>query len=44
MRSTGKDGPVSGVTNVSPADVVKRTAIPMARAMVMNLVACAIFL
>ncbi len=35
---------VSGVAGVSPVDVVKRTAIPMAGAMVMNLVACAILL
>lgn len=35
---------VSGVAGVSPVDVVKRTAIPMAGAMVMNLIASAIFL
>jgi len=35
---------VAGVANISPVDVVKRTAIPMAGAMVMNLVASAVFL
>jgi DcuC family C4-dicarboxylate transporter len=34
---------VAGVANVSPVDVVKRTAIPMAGAMLMNLIACAVF-
>ena len=35
---------VSGVAKVSPVAVVKRTAIPMAGALLMNLVASAIFL
>ena len=35
---------ISGVAGVSPVEVVKRTAIPMAGAMVMNLVASALFL
>lgn len=35
---------VSGVAGVSPVDVVKRTAIPMAGAMVINLIASAVFL
>lgn len=35
---------VSGVAGVSPVDVVKRTAIPMAGALVMNLIASAILL
>lgn len=35
---------ISGVAGVSPVDVVKRTALPMAGGMVMNLVASALFL
>lgn len=35
---------VSGIANVSPVDVVKRTAIPMAGAMLANLIAAAIFI
>ena len=35
---------VSGVARVSPVDVVKRTAIPMAGGMVMNLLASAVLL
>ncbi len=35
---------VSGVAGVSPVDVVKRTALPMAGGMVMNLIASALFL
>jgi C4-dicarboxylate transporter, DcuC family len=35
---------VSGIANVSPVEVVKRTAIPMAGALLANLVACAIWL
>lgn len=35
---------VSGLANVSPFDVVKRTAIPMAGAMFMNIVASLIFI
>ena len=35
---------VSGVAGVSPVDVVKRTALPMAGGMLMNLAASAVFL
>jgi DcuC family C4-dicarboxylate transporter len=35
---------VSGIANVSPIDVVKRTAIPMAGAMLANLIASAILI
>ena len=35
---------VSGVANVSPFEVVKRTAIPMAGAMLANIIAAAILI